>query len=134
MTNTNKKNTLFYVQLGKLFYAIAASDKVVRDEEFSKLKKCILDYWLEVDNLKDSLGHDAAHLISIVFEGVEAFNEDPQDMYDAFINYKNEHPHFYTLEVKNIIIQTAWSVARSFSGVNKAELVMLGKLEIALSH
>ena len=134
MTTTNKKDILFYQQLGKLFYAIAAADKVVREEEFARLQSCVHDYWLEVDDLEDSLGSDAAHLITIVFEGVEAFNEDPQDMYDAFITYRNEESQLFTLKVKNIIIQTAWAVARSFSGINKAELVMLGKLEIALSH
>ncbi|WP_405223981.1 hypothetical protein [Dokdonia sp. Asnod1-B02] len=134
MALTNKKDNLFYHQLGKLFYAVAAADNVVKDEEFSRLKSCIHDYWLDLDDLEDAFGSDAAYLIEIVFEGVEAFNEDPQDMYDAFITYRNKQPQFFTLEVKNIILQTAWTIARAFSGVNKSELVMLGKLEMALSH
>ena len=37
---TKKKMTLkFYQNLGKLFYAIAAADKHVRDVEFDKLKE-----------------------------------------------------------------------------------------------
>ena len=127
METTNNKDVTFYHNLGKLFYAIAAADKVVRDEEFSRLQYCVLNY------LQDAFGTDAAYLIEIVFEGVEAFNEDPQKMFSDFLDYKNEHPHFFTIEIKNIILQTGWELARSFSGVNKSELIMLGKLELALS-
>ncbi len=134
MEITNNKDVTFYHNLGKLFYAIAAADKVVRDEEFSRLQYCVLNYWLEIDDLQDAFGADAAYLIEIVFEGVEAFNEDPQKMFSDFLDYKNEHPHFFTIEIKNIILQTAWTIGRAFSGLNKSELIMLGKLELVLSE
>ena len=134
MKTIQNKNVSFYHQLGKLFYAIAAADKVVRDEEYSRLQYCVLNYWLDLDDLQDTFGSDAAYLIEIVFEGLEAFNEDPQEMFKAFIAYKNEQSHLFTIAMNNIILQTAWEVARSFSGVNKSELVMLGKLELALSE
>lgn len=133
METTQKRNLAFYHNLGKLFYAIAAKDKVVRSEEFSKLQLCIQEYWLDLDDLEDIFGSDAAYLIEIVFEGAEAFDEDAQTMFDAFITYSEEQPQFFTIEIKNIILQTAWEVARSFASVNKSELVMLGKLELALS-
>lgn len=133
MKTKQKRNLAFYHSLGKLFYAIAAADKVVRDEEFSRLQLCVREYWLNLNNLEDVFGSDAAYLIEIVFEGVEALDEDAQDMFDAFIVYREEQSHFFTLEVKNIIIQTAWEVAHSFASVNKSELIMLGKLELALS-
>ena len=129
-----KRSLTFYHSLGKLFYAIAATDKVVRSEEFEKLQLCVLNYWLDLDDLEDAFGSDAAYLIEIVFEGLEAFGEDPQEMFEAFVTYLEEQPQFFTIEVKNIILQTAWEIARSFSGVNKSELILLGKLEIALSH
>lgn len=120
----------FYQNLGKLFYAIAFSDRKVRDEEFSKLQLCVLEYWLEYDDLLDTFGSDASYLIETVFEGVEAFEESAQDMYDAFVNYKREQPQFFTENSKTLILETAQSVARAFCGLNKSELVMLGKLEL----
>ncbi len=129
-----KRSLTFYHSLGKLFYAIAATDKVIRSEEFEKLQLCVLNYWLDLDDLEDAFGSDAAYLIEVVFEGLEAFGEDPQEMFEAFVTYLEEQPQFFTIEVKNIILQTAWEIARSFSGVNKSELILLGKLEIALSH
>jgi len=36
---SEKKQIKFYQRLGELFYAIAATDKVVRKDEFAALKK-----------------------------------------------------------------------------------------------
>tara|TARA_R110001632_G_scaffold78767_4_gene176514 strand:+ start:390 stop:797 length:408 start_codon:yes stop_codon:yes gene_type:complete len=120
----------FYQNLGKLFYAVAFSDKRVRPEEFSKLQVCVLEYWLDYDDLKDVFGSDASYLIEMVFEGVEAFEEPADEMYDAFVTYKREQPHLFTEKAKTLILETATSIARSFSGLNKSELVMLGKLKL----
>lgn len=133
METTQQRNVHFYYSLGKLFYAIAFVDKQVRDEEFSKLQLCILDYWLDLDDLEDTFGSDAAYLIEIVFEGVEAFEEDAQDMYEEFVSYYRELRHFFTPEVKSIILKTGLAIAHSFAGINKSELVMLGNLELELS-
>ncbi|RMB64113.1 hypothetical protein EAX61_01685 [Dokdonia sinensis] len=124
----------FYQNLGKLFYAIAFADKRVRDEEFSKLQLCVLEYWLDYDDLLDTFGSDASFLIEIVFEGVEAFEEPADSMYDAFVTYKREQPHLFTEKANKLILETASAIARSFSGLNKSELVMLGKLKLELER
>lgn len=123
---------VFYQNLGKLFYAIAFADKRVRDEEFSRLQLCVLEFWLDYDDLLDVFGSDASYLIEIVFEGVEAFEESAEDMYDAFVSYKREQPHLFTEKANTLILETATAIARSFSGLNKSELVMLGKLKLEL--
>jgi len=54
---TKKKMTLaFYQNLGKLFYAIAASDGNVRPIEFDKLKNLVKTQWLDIDELEDTFG------------------------------------------------------------------------------
>lgn len=122
----------FYQNLGKLFYAVAFADKQVRDEEFSRLQVCVLDYWLDYDDLLDVFGSDAAYIIEAVFEGVEAFEEPAAAMFDAFVSYKREHPQLFTERAKVLILETARAIANSFSGMNKSELVMLGTLKLEL--
>tara|TARA_R110002051_G_scaffold91205_3_gene160296 strand:+ start:62065 stop:62472 length:408 start_codon:yes stop_codon:yes gene_type:complete len=124
----------FYQNLGKLFYAVAFADKRVRPEEFSKLQECVLEYWLDYDDLQDVFGSDASFLIEMVFEGVEAFEEPADEMYDAFVTYKREQPHLYTEKAKKLILDTAMAIAHSFSGLNKSELVMLGKLQLEFKN
>ena len=62
----SKKQSLteeFYSSIGKLFYAIAASDKVVRTEEIRTLKELVKEKWVPVDNTTDEYGTDEAYKI-----------------------------------------------------------------------
>jgi hypothetical protein len=131
---TQKKLTLtFYQNLGKLFYAIAASDGSVRDIEFDKLKTFGKKQWLNVDDIDDAFDTDAAYQIEIVFDWLNNGDElNVQACYNDFITYKNDQSHLFTDEVKKLILKTASSIAYAFSGINKAELIMLAKLNIEL--
>lgn len=131
---TQKKLTLtFYQNLGKLFYAIAASDGSVRDIEFDKLKTFVKKQWLNVDDIDDAFDTDAAYQIEIVFDWLNNGDElNVQACYNDFITYKNDQSHLFTDEVKKLILKTASSIAYAFSGINKAELIMLAKLNIEL--
>lgn len=133
MKSNIKTTQAFYHNLGKLFYAIAFSDKKVSQEEFKTLKQYIENYWLQYDNLTDIFDNDAAHLIEVVFEGVQFFNESSYDMYDAFIIYKNEQPHLFNDKVNHLILETARAIAYSYAQVNKSELIILNKLEMEIN-
>lgn len=131
---TKKKLTLkFYQNLGKLFYAIAAADKIVREAEFNKLKTLVKKQWLDIDVIEDEYDTDAAYQIEIVFDWLNnEKNLDAKSCYDDFVNYKNEQSHLFTDNVKKLILKTAGLIADSFSGINKSELIMLAKLDLEL--
>tara|TARA_R110002049_G_scaffold55337_3_gene153607 strand:- start:9200 stop:9607 length:408 start_codon:yes stop_codon:yes gene_type:complete len=131
---TKKKMTLtFYQNLGKLFYAMAAADKQVREEEFDRLKELVKKYWLDIDSIEDAYNIDAAYQIEIIFDWLDKQeNLDSKGCYNAFVNYKNEQPHLFTDKVKKLILRTAHAIAASFSGLNKSELIMLAKLDLEL--
>lgn len=127
---TQKQLSLkFYQNLGKLFYAIAAVDKEVRESETSKLKECVRKLWLNVDDLEDSFGTDAAYQIEIVFDWLHSDDElNSKACYDDFVNFKNDHKDLFSKNIKRRILQTANAIAESFSGKNKSELILLAKL------
>lgn len=132
--NTKKKTPLkFYQNLGKLFYAVAASDKKVRKSEFNKLKDIVETQWLDVDSTKDNYDEDAAYQIEIIFDWLNSQeNLDAQTCYNEFVNYKNEQKHLFSDNINTLIIKTAHAIADSFSGLNKSELIMLAKLSLEL--
>lgn len=133
MTGIKKMTLKFYQNLGKLFYAIAAVDREVRDEEYDKLKELVKKHWLEVDVIEDVYHTDAAYQIEIVFDWLnEEENLDAKACYSAFVNYKNEQSHLFTGPVKNLILKTAYAIADSFSSLNKSELIILAKLDLEL--
>ena len=133
MTAKKKMTLSFYQNLGKLFYAIAASDGNVRPIEFDKLKTVVKQQWLDVDEINDAFGTDAAYQIEVVFDWLNRDDElNINACYDDFLSYKNEQSHLFTDEVKKLILKTASSIAYAFSGINKSELIMLAKLDIEL--
>ena len=76
----------FYQNLGKLFFAVAACDNVVRDEEFASLKKTVTNHWMEIDDTEDEFGNDAVYQIEIVFDFLHAsaFEDHANDFVDDF--------------------------------------------------
>lgn len=124
---TNK----FYQNLGKLFYAVAACDKVVRDEEFESLKNVVSNHWLEVDDVKDEFGTDASYQIEIVFDVINS-NSDQYDV-DEFLHdfqsFKKNNEKLFSSKVERIIWRTCVSITDAFYGRNNAEKEILTKIK-----
>ena len=123
----------FYQNLGKLFYAIAAIDNTVRDEELNKLKDVVKKEWLTTNLIEDSLKINIEHSIINTFKWLHNDNEyNAETCYDSFLTFKKEHESLFTNDINTLILKTARAVAASFSKVNKAELILLAKLNMEL--
>ena len=127
-------NTIkFYQNLGKLYYAIAASDKVVREEELDKLNETVKKVWLTSNLVRDDVKAEAEHSIINTFKWLNKDNEyDAETCFNSFISYKKENEQLFTEDLKLLILKTANVIASSFSGINKSELIMLAKLNLEL--
>lgn len=132
MEKMDKPQLLFYQKMGELFYAIAAADKVVREEEYKTLKNMVLEKWKNLDDYEDPFHTDAAHQIEIVFDWFDYEQLDANDCFDSFADYKKENPKLFTPERKELIYSTADAIASSFAGKNKSEVLMLNKLKRVL--
>ncbi|SEQ35472.1 hypothetical protein SAMN05421824_1438 [Hyunsoonleella jejuensis] len=123
----------FYQNLGKLFYAVAATDKTVEVTEFNTLKDLVRQQWLNTNLVTESTHTDAVYQILNVFEWLYKNERLNAEMYfDDFVKYKNDHKHLFTNDIKKLIMQTAHKIAYAFSRVNKSELIMLAKLDMEL--
>jgi hypothetical protein len=125
-------NIKFYQNIAKLFYAIAAADKIIKPIEFDALKDFIKREWLSVEDTEDDYKTDAAYQIEIVFDWLTTQELDADTCFNDFIEYKNEHKYFFTDALNTLILKTAGAIAASFSGENKSELIMLAKLSMEL--
>lgn len=127
MKTTQKAFRAFYQNIGKIFYAIAAADSIVRDEELNTLKVVVKKEWL----INNNFDTDIEAIIIDTFNWLHHDNEyDSETCYNSFINYKNENEHEFTEQIKGLILKTAGKIASSFSGENKSELIMLANLSI----
>ena len=133
----SKKQSLteeFYSSIGNLFYAIAASDKVVRTEEIRTLKELVKEKWVPVDNATDEYGTDEAYKIEIAFDWLQENDPEAAWAFNEFQDYKKDHEKVFTQDINQLIWETADAIAASFSGKNKSELIMLSKLKILLTN
>ena len=131
---TKKREALeFYQNLGKLFYAIAASDKRVTQAEINVLHKVVKREWLDLHSDTIDFGTDAIHQIEKVFHWLkEEGNLDAESCFNDFMAYKNAREHVFTPDIKKRIKKTAYAIANAFSGVNKSELIFLVRLDMEL--
>lgn len=133
MKTDNNIKLQFYQNLGKLFYAIAAVDNVVRAEEVSAVKKWVKTYWLDKNFVDASSKNNAEYVILNTFYWLCKDEEYcAKSCYNGFINFKRQNESLFTDEVNTRILKTAGKIAASFSGQNKAELIMLANLNIEL--
>lgn len=122
----------FYQNLGKLFYAIAAADKVVREEEVKALKKIVEEEWLDIDKINDEFGTDTAYQIEIIFDWLDENQPDAEEAFKEFKEYRQEHSNLFDEKIDRLILRTSNEIADSFAGKNRAEIMMLTKLRSLL--
>lgn len=124
----------FYQNLGKLFYAVAACDSVVRQEEFEALKKVVTTHWLSLDDVTDEFGNDASFQIEIVFDFLNAskFEDHAIDFVNDFGEFKNDNQELFSDKVDRIIWRTCISIAEAFYGKNLQEKEVLSKVKTIL--
>lgn len=132
MLNSEKIGNEFYQNLGKLFYAVAMSDDIVRPVETKRLRKLVRQKWLEVDNFEDEFHTDAAYQIEIVFDWLDAEEKGVDDYFEEFKEFYREHPEKFTPELKQLIVDTAESIASSFAGTNRSEMMTIFNLKLLL--
>ena len=132
MLPNEKIGNEFYQNLGKLFYAVAMADKIVRPIEIKRLKEDVKKYWLAVDSIEDEFGTDAAYQIEIVFDWLNQEEKNSEAYFGEFVDFYKEHPSKFNIAIKQIIFKTADDIARSFANKNKSELILLAKLKLLL--
>jgi len=120
----------FYQNIGKLFYAIAMADHSVHMKELEKLNEVVKDHWLEIDDVEDEFGSDAAFQIQSVFDWLLEYGKDEEEIYEGFEEFYMEHKILFTPMIKRLIMSTSRAIASSFGGSNKSELILLGRLHL----
>ncbi|UJH67980.1 hypothetical protein [Allomuricauda sp. SCSIO 65647] len=132
LSSSSEVGNAFYQKVGCLFYSIAMADQSVHIRELDALKKIVRDQWLSLDDTEDEFGSDSAFQIEIVFDWLLEYEKEGPSCFEKFEDFYHEHYSIFSPKVKELILKTAHAIANAFSGKNKSELVLLGKLELLL--
>lgn len=119
---------LFYKELGRLLYAIAAADGKVADKEVATLKKVVSEQLVPLEASTDHFGTDQAFITEFEFDVLADRSASAEGAFDSFIAYMAQHKSDLTEERRELIYRAADAVANAFHGVSKAELPLLIEL------
>ncbi|MBT8303058.1 MAG: hypothetical protein KJP09_01195 [Bacteroidia bacterium] len=126
MGSTTENTVEFYQNLGKLFYAIAASDNNVNELEILALKRIVKTEWSSFE--------DASQIVD-VFDWLNVDQEYDADIcFKNFIAFKHRNEQMFPDSTKQLISKTANEIASSFAGRNKSELIMLARLDLEFKN
>jgi hypothetical protein len=119
----------FYKELGNLFYAIAASDKIINDSERKKLDEEVQFAWRHYDHTTDRFGSDRAFLIEFEFEAMEEEMAPAEDAYRSFADYFKENEMQIDKLTRKRIFNSACHIAESVRKINITEHKYLNRLK-----
>ena len=119
---------LFYKELGRLLYAIAAADGRIAAKEVAVLKKVVAEQLVPQEVTTDHFGTDQAFITEFEFDVLADRGADVDGAFDSFIAYMSRHKAGLSVKRKELIYRCADAVAHAFHGVGKAELPLLIEL------
>lgn len=117
-----------YEQLGYLFYAMAAADKMVQPAEVERLKELVHKQWEPMEGTVDEFATDAAHYILNTFDHLLAEDVPAENAFQSFVTYYRTHEKLFSNTLKRRICDSSAWIARAFGGTSKTELSYLAKL------
>ena len=119
---------LFYKELGRLLYAIAAADERVRPAEVETLKRIVKDELVPLEDSTDHFGTDQAFITEFEFDVLAERDATAEEAFDSFIAYMARHHNDLPEGRRQVIFRAADAVAKSFHGVGKKEIPYLVEL------
>lgn len=120
--------TLYYKELGRLLYAIAAADGKVTSREVDTLKWVVKDLLVPVEPGSDHHGTDQAFITEFEFDTLLEHDVAADDAFSSFVEYMSAHRHNLPADKRELIYTCADSVANAMHGVNAKELPLLIEL------
>ncbi|QYA26973.1 hypothetical protein G3I01_16210 [Gramella sp. MT6] len=113
MKKENSSHSLLFEKLGELFYAIAAVDKKVHEQEFDALRQFVTGKWKKLENSQDPFETNAVYQMEIVFSWFDYKDKDAWECFESFRHFKKTHEHLFTQQRNDLFLKTASAIANA---------------------
>lgn len=123
----------YYIEFGKVVYAIAMADGEIQDEEKEVVVRMVKEELASMEDKTDSFGTDLAYYTLFSFEREEEQGSDPETAMESFFSYLDRH-HLHPGErTRRACIKLLKRVAGSYGRTTLAEKQLLEKFEHRLN-
>ncbi len=120
----------FYIQFGKLLYAIAKSDGKVQEEEIDEFYR-IVKRELQAIQDKSGTNQDNSIFTEFEFEQLVFADADKEKTFEAFLDFIRKNSGSITPEIRELCIESVRRVALAYNGIVMQEQDMIDRLNEA---
>ncbi len=122
----------FYIQFGKLLYAIAKSDGKVQEEEIDEFYRIVKRELIVFQENSDS--EDNSIFSEFEFDQLVFADEDKDVVFEDFITFIGQNPSLFTDDVKELCFDAVRRVAMAYNGIVVEEQDLIDRLKKALDE
>ncbi|HAQ65977.1 MAG TPA: hypothetical protein DCR43_09035 [Bacteroidales bacterium] len=122
----------FFIETGRLFYAVAMADGEVQPSEQSLILDIIRRNLKELESSSDAFGTANAYYTEFEMERLIDFKVEPIEAFNSFVDFATENLSDISPELRLQLLQMAENVAESWNGVEHSEHDLLERLKKTL--
>lgn len=122
-------NKQFYIEFGKVAYAMMMADGEIQDSEITTLRAWVQEELAPLESLRDEFGTDLAHYVTFSYEAEDEIHEDVEDALNSFLHYIHTHQVKASPEIRKACHNILSRIARSYGRVTKVEKSVLERFD-----
>lgn len=124
----------FYSELGKLLYAVADIDGMIKPNEKKQLLDIIKSELVPAEKDTDQFGTNAAYYAEMEFEFLDEQIADAETAFESFTDYVEEHHTALDEKKKEVCLDIVEKLAAAYRGTNKKEKELIERLRQKLDR
>lgn len=115
----------FYVEYGKVLYALAMADGAVQEKERQALVKLIQKELVPLEDGTDEFGSQLAYYTEFAFEAQDELRKSTKNAIDNFFEAINKQSIIVPDKVKKVCVAILEKVADAHAGIDEEELLLI---------
>lgn len=122
----------FYINLGRILYAVAKADGTVQDEELQAIYKMVINELSDgaLFNNEDEID---SFYTEFEFEALLVRNANMHDSLLGFHDFYLENAEFFTSDMKKTTLKAMNVVAEAYLGIIPAEQELIDKISTLMN-
>ena len=124
----------FYIETGRLLYAIAKADGIIQEAEHKKIIQIIREHLKPLDESQDAFGTENAFYTEFEFERLTDYDVKVRDAFQSFIEFAQDNKDDITPELKKLIMAMVEKVAVVYNGTEDSEQALIDRLKRKLDE
>ena len=119
----------FYIEYGRVLYAVAMADGAVQARERETLIKLVERELVPLEEATDEFGSQLAYYVEFAFEAQDEWKKDSKGTMDGFFDALTKHEILVPEPVRKVCIHILEKVAGAYGGTVEEEADLIERFK-----